>query len=161
MNTQTAKFQTAPVMELHKPAGFANEIEVFKKGALNDPSRDVKETAKLIRADIKKAIKAGALPAIKTSVKIDRFSMGQAINVIVTESPVELMNLEGMEKLKASNYRLSLLDVGGRHTEAGSKVLEVLQAIGAQYNVSRHHAQSDYYETDFYFHTQIETAPES
>ena len=41
---------------------------------------DVAEIAKLLRKDIK-----GRFPSIKSSVRIDRYSMGQSINVYLSE----------------------------------------------------------------------------
>lgn len=43
--------------------------------------RDVKEIAKDVRADIKKAVAAGYLPATKYSVTISRFAGGRSLDI--------------------------------------------------------------------------------
>ena len=56
-------------------------------GAKYDETLDVADIAKLIRKDIKAAVKAGVLPDEKYAVKIARFSMGRSIDVHVKTWP--------------------------------------------------------------------------
>lgn len=71
------------------------------EGAKYDSSLNVVEIAKRIRADIKAAITAGTIPAIKTSVRISRYSMGRSIDVTITETPFEVLNPAWTEACKA------------------------------------------------------------
>lgn len=63
----------------------ANDTAVSTIGSKFISGRDLAAIAKLVRADIKAAIAIGDLPAaLKTTVQISRYSMGQSIDVRVT-----------------------------------------------------------------------------
>lgn len=91
-------------------------------GSRYDPKLDVAEIAKQIRKLIKDAIKAGYLPKIKTSVRIQRFSGGQSINIevkecfddITTEAVVECV--ETLERFVKS-YQRSVVELYGDYWE--------------------------------------------
>lgn len=55
----------------------------MKTGTKYSRDLDVAEIAKLIRSDIKEAVKTGTLPKVKYTVRIQRFANGRAIDVHV------------------------------------------------------------------------------
>ena len=56
-------------------------------GAKHVRGRDITLIAKDVRKDIASAIKAGTLPAIKTTVRSKTFSGGQSLYVTITQVP--------------------------------------------------------------------------
>ena len=137
--------------------GHKGEALVKKLGASYDPSLDVKDIAKKVRALIKKAIKGGLLPNMKTSVKISRFSGGCSLDVTVKEIDECVLNVSAWRKQVANNYNLSWADCGGRHNEKGQFVLEVLGLFVEAFQRSGSHAQSDYHNTNFFGHVGFDS----
>jgi hypothetical protein len=88
--------------------------------------------AKLVRIDIRAAIKAGNLPkGLKCSVRIDRYSMGQSLDVTVKACP-------GACPLDATGFP--------RRDDA---TLALLRTIVAAYNFDGSDLMSDYYHVNF------------
>ena len=66
------------------------------KGSKYIQGQDVAEIAKVLRSDIKQAVKAGLLPTgLKVGVTISRFSMGCSLSVRVTALPAGFPVLAG------------------------------------------------------------------
>ncbi len=112
---------------------------------------DLAEIAKLVRVDIKAAVKAGDLPkGIKTSVRISRYSMGQSLNVTIKECP-------GLMVANPDRVRFDSDDPHG-HTMLlllspdALEVLGVVQDIMDTYNYDSSDPASDYYNVRFYGH---------
>lgn len=119
---------------------------------------DIKEVAKLIRADIKKEF-----PGIKASVKIERFSMGQAINVVVKESAEPLKNplYDGVFDWKIRTGQITSWpseDNVKRDsiTEEGQHVAKGVKDIVESYNFDDSDMMTDYSHVRFYSHVRIE-----
>lgn len=106
---------------------------------------DIAEIAKLVRKDIRAAIKKGDLPKIKVSVKISRYSGGQSLDVTVKEAPYEVMRGPTEEEL-------SFGEDWKRLTKETLKVEAILEAIVKAYNFDGNDLQTDYFHVRFYSH---------
>jgi len=118
------------------------------KGQKFDGTLDVKEIAKLVRQDIKKAIKEKKLPQAKYSVTIDRYSMGQSIRVEISkvESHKLMLNTERVMSDHNSNEYNTL----PMYSVEGKRVLNTVQDILDDYNRDNSDTMSDYYNVHFY-----------
>lgn len=90
---------------------------------------DVAEIAKLIRTDLKQAFSE-----YKFSVRIERFSMGQSINVIIKET-----------------------DINDRFSDQAEELVKEVKEIIEQYNFDDSDMLSDYSHVRFYSHVRIES----
>jgi hypothetical protein len=119
----------------------------YTVGAKYDSSLDIVAIAKLVRAEIKASIKAGTLPALKTSVKISRYSMGQSLDVTIMDCPADVVSDE-----YAAFDLAHGINVYNRHpflNQVGKNIQERLQAICDQYNYDRSDSQTDYFDVNF------------
>lgn len=122
-------------------------------GANFDSDRDVKVIAKLVRRDIKAAIKAGTLPkGLKCSVKIDRYSMGCSLDVGVKSTPFAVHNVAWLDwginpETKHRGYP-TLRDLP-RYTTEAVRVRDELMAIVKSYQRDRSDSMTDYYDVNF------------
>lgn len=127
------------------------------KGAKYVAHRDIKDIAKDVRADIKKA-----LPELKTSVKIDRYTGGQALTVKILASPEPLKNPAYDSDFKwgvrcgritswpaSDNIKLEYL------TDRGQVVEEQLESIINAYNRDDSDSMTDYFDRAFYEHVEL------
>lgn len=110
---------------------------------------DIKEIAKLVRKDIAQAKKEGTLPKnLKVSVKIDRYSMGQSLNVTIKSGlDCPLLNKEWFEQEKNSCGQLPTVE---RYTTEAKLVQSVLKNIVNSYNYDDCDTMSDYFDVRFY-----------
>ena len=111
--------------------------------------RSATDIAKLIRADVKAAVKAGTLPAtLKYSVRSDSFAGGQAVRI-------------GVSKPGSNRYEWAVRpkreDEGGYWyegmtvlTDEARKVGALLRSIGEAYTRSDCDAQIDYFDVSCY-----------
>jgi len=92
---------------------------------------NIVEVAKLIRVDLaeEKLKKDSPLFGLKTSVRIQRYSMGQAIHLEAKVNPTSEVNRAAIKK--------------------------ELFAVGERYNYDRSDPQSDYYDQRFHVGTHI------
>lgn len=88
---------------------------------------DIKDIAKLVRTDLKQAY-----PDYKFSVRIERFSMGQAINVEVFNTGVD-----------------------NRWEDEGRALQQKLEKIIDAYSYDNSDPMTDYFHTRFYSHVYI------
>jgi hypothetical protein len=89
---------------------------------------DIAEVAKLVRKDLKEAY-----PRYKFSVRIDRFSMGQSLDVVV------------------SNSGLS------RHSDAANGLERKVKEIVDAYNFDDSDSMTDYFHVAFYSGVRVES----
>lgn len=119
-------------------------------GTKFDSNRDVAEIAKLFRADVKAALKTGALPAgLKVSVKIDRYSMGCSIDVTVAALPEGIccpFSQEYLRYVKEEEYGGFH---GSRYVPSCKAMLDTLNEMLQAYNRNASDPQSDYYNVKF------------
>jgi hypothetical protein len=102
-------------------------------GTKYEPGRDLKETAKLVR----KELKATFGPAWKFGVRLSRYSMGQSLDVSIKEAPCRLVDLEG-------------------YTQAGLLAVDTVQKILDDYNRQDIDSQTDYYNVAFWGNVQVD-----
>ncbi|HWA29142.1 MAG TPA: hypothetical protein VG734_26060 [Lacunisphaera sp.] len=105
------------------------------------------ELAKLIRADIAKAVECGALPAIKVSVRAVRVTHSSGINVAITGIPEGFV--VRVSELEEERQRTAKMAQPWLSREA-HYVLTVLERLVEQYNFDRCELQSDYFHVRFY-----------
>lgn len=110
---------------------------------------DLADVAKLIRSDIRAAIKVGQLPAGTYSVRISRYSMGQSLTVrasipgVVERCPERMAAFERGEQVRTTR------------TDAAQAVIDTLEALVGAYNRSLSNPASDYSNVRFYTHIDI------
>ena len=132
----------------------ANDTKPFAHTIGSKYSRDldVKDIAKLVRADIKAAIKAGKLPkGIKCSVTIDRYSMGQSLRVNVQACPGIVLSTARIAFEMTNPH--AYCDIG-RFSAHGTRVLDAITAIVEAYNYDNSDTITDYHCNNF--HTSVE-----
>lgn len=114
--------------------------------------RDVKDIAKDVRRDIKESIKAGALPGdpVRYSVRIERFSGGQAIRV-------DIKHWAEPARVWDANLR-GTYDGGYRYTSFADTTLAVIKAIVARYHRDNSDSQVDYHDVNFYYSVNFDFA---
>lgn len=109
-------------------------------------SLDLAAVAKLVRADIKAAVKAKKLPADLTySVRTDRYSMGQSLGILVKG-----MSDDRQYKVRPTRDEREVL------TEEAGRAIERLEAILRAYNYDGSDSMSDYYDVRFSSHVSIQ-----
>lgn len=100
-------------------------------GSKYNQELDIKSIAVLIRADIK-----AQLPAVKASVRIERYSLGQAIHIEVkTQVPVYAY--------------------GRTMTEPAKALRAKVQAICDSYNYDDSDVMTDYFNVNFSTHIKL------
>ena len=92
---------------------------------------DIKEVAKLVRADIKEWVDRGSLPLQKYSVKIERYRGGQSINISTANGTFK-SKIDPKRRFDAAQVRLDL------------------QYILDQYNYDGSHGMYDWSDVRFY-----------
>lgn len=116
---------------------------------------DITDIARLIRADIKAAIKAGDLPTGTYRARCERYSMGQSITVTAT--------VAGPDRVPSTDPRSCMFGKDadfpyGLNNTATVEQIEIerkLQAIVDQYNRVRSDVLSDYHNSKFFGFVQI------
>ena len=120
--------------------------------------RDVKDVARLVRQDIAKEVKMGRLPRAKYSVTIERYSMGKAVNVRISD-----VVIPGAVGLKLYDEERLRREINEPHANAydlpifskpAQRLLQHVQAIVESYQDNVHHGHSDYHRTNF--HSSVE-----
>lgn len=126
-----------------------------RTGSRYDETRtlDVADVARLIRSDIKQAVKDGKLPkGPRYSVRTSRFSGGCSIDINVTNWDGDCRVL-GSDPGSCSDHP-DFADSYVYTAEADAAV-KVLRSITQAYNRDNSDSQTDYYEVKFYSHVQI------
>lgn len=120
------------------------------RGEKYDRDLDVVAIAKLVRADIKAAIKAGKLPrGTKTSVRTSRFSGGESLTVVIKSVP-------GARVLSRRRMQLELDDphrsyhLEPLYSKEGKRILGVVENIVKAYNRDDSDIDTDYWSVHFY-----------
>ena len=110
---------------------------------------DVAELARCMRADIRAAIRAGALPgtARDYSVRISRYSGGQSIDIDIRNHP-EFWGDVPDPWIPSDTVRGLL--------PAGREAERVCQAIHDAYNYNGSDSQVDYFHVRYYGHAKVD-----
>lgn len=107
---------------------------------------DLRDIAKLVRADLKTIVKRG----FKLSVRIDRYSMGQSLDVRVVAVPASF------RVLNAERFALEQRDPHGYHgglpwiSDEAKALREEIEAIVRAYNYDGSDTMTDYYHVRFH-----------
>ena len=125
------------------------------RGARYARERDVKDVARLVRQDIAKEVKMGRLPKARYSVTIERYSMGKAVNVRISD-----VVIPGAVGLKLYDEERLLREIGDPHGNSpfelpifsapARRLLQHVEDLVKAYQESQHHGQSDYHRTNFH-----------
>lgn len=140
-------------------------------GVKYDSDRDIAAIAKLVRKDIKTAVKAGALPkGLKASIRISRYSMGQSLNITITACP-SITETPGLTIL---NHRRLLLDAQHPHrghhdmpieyvrifSDESIAITKTIEGIALVYGYDRSEPMTDYYNSAFNLDVKFDYALE-
>lgn len=122
---------------------------------------DIADIAKRVRADIKTAIKAGALPAIKSTVRVSRYAGGQSLTITISGVPSDLQ-VENADRLafmaEHPDFQAWNLPVNVRekYSPEFSAALATLRGIVAVYNWDESDHLTDHFDVNFYAHYRVE-----
>jgi hypothetical protein len=119
--------------------------EKYQKGL------DIAEIAKLVRKDIRAAIKSGNLPEIRTSVRISRYSGGQSLNVEIKGVPDGFV-IHNPEWVRFSLENPHIVPRIPRYSEKSRDVEKTLERIVSAYNHDGSETMIDYFDVNFYAH---------
>ena len=120
---------------------------------------DVADIAKLVRKDVTAARKAGDIPAdVKVSVRIDRYSMGQSINVRATlpDRPARVPISDPRSILYGrpdDQYPGAMT-----YTVEADKLSDLLNGIVDAYNWDNSDVMTDYFSSRFHGMVSIDGA---
>ena len=110
---------------------------------------DIADIAKLVRKEIKAGVKSGSLPAaLRTSVRISRYSMGQSLSVTITELGTLGAN-PARVKWDMDNPHAYPGEAPHRYTAVAVETIEALEAMVKAYNYDDSDSQTDYYNVRF------------
>ncbi len=125
-------------------------------GKKHDRNLGVKEIAKMMRQEIKNSINAGTIPkGTKVSVRIERYSMGQSIDINLTEFPIQFLNIWRVKFLQ-DHPHICLSDIPESHparemyTPIASKTLAELKRIHSLWNHDGSDSMTDYFDVNYY-----------
>ena len=110
------------------------------------------DIAKMIRADIKAAVKSGELPKAKYSVRSDYYSMGSSINVRISNVPGPTFNAAWFVWNEANPYARGGSGPEEARERFAPKVtdaLKKLEEIVDAYNYNGSDSSTDYYDVNF------------
>lgn len=139
----------APIVTITEPVSRGRDIE----GTHYRETKhlDIKDIAKKMREDIKKAKKDGLLPkSLKVSVRISRYSMGQSLDITVRDGmggPLftdEYLIATKRGTTYPSDYR------GEVYTKEAGEILDTLNEIHNAYNYDNSDVMSDYFDRNYY-----------
>ncbi|ACH62042.1 hypothetical protein MYRNA_34 [Mycobacterium phage Myrna] len=116
------------------------------------------EIAKMMRADIKAAIKDGKLPGgmRNYSVRIDNYSGGRSIDITAQDLDGMWTVCPGMAKTGCNHWDCQRGHTAEVLTAKGQKVEKVLKDIHSSYNYDASEVQVDYFNVNFYGSAKIE-----
>lgn len=131
-------------------------------GSKFDKNLSTKEIAARVRQEIKEAVKTGDLPKAKYSVRIDCYSMGSSIDVVIRALPFSILNPKRIE-LEAHNPRFQWQNYESepRHTLEASAVLGKVEQLLSSYNFDNSDSMTDYFDVKFYGHVKFDWREES
>lgn len=128
------------------------------KGSLYEETRkmDLRDIAKLIRKDLKAAIKDGTIPKVKTSVRMSRYSGGQSLAVEIRTVPEGFVILS-RERLEDDRKNPHGFPSRTLKTDEAAKLLEAVEGLVNRYNFDKSDSQTDYFCNRFYQHVGFDS----
>ncbi len=133
------------------------------QGSKYDANLDTAEIAKLVRADIKAAVKSGTLPAGKYSVRIERYSMGSSISVRIGDLDGVLFEPEylvrGEEFLRGGPVLMAddRIAYPSRYLPWVNETVSMVEEMLNAYNHDRSDSMSDYYDVKFHARVTLDS----
>jgi hypothetical protein len=125
-------------------------------GAKYNTDLDIKEIAKLVRKDIKAAVKAGSLPKeMKVSVRVKRYSGGQSLNLNVKSFPGGFLNPAYVKAVKV-NPHLCYTEYPPRYYLHVSRALTTLDNLANAYNYNNSDTMVDYFDVNYYVSVNVD-----
>ena len=119
-------------------------------GTKYDPDLDIKDIAKLVRKDLK-----AAYQGCKFSVRIERYSKGQDLDVLIKDVDFDLINPDWLRWKVANPGKRVLTNNGPAHlSPTGNAVLKRVKEIVAAYNFDDSDSSTDYFHQNF--HARVE-----
>jgi hypothetical protein len=115
-------------------------------------SMEFKDVAKLIRAEIKRTF-----PAITSSVKLSRYSMGKSLNIEIKSLPdgVVLYSDEYVDHAK-NDYDGGFFGKS-RYTPESGEILSTIKSIAEQYQYKRGDTNTDESNTNFFLQVKFDS----
>ena len=119
-------------------------------GKKYDPDLDIKDIAKLVRKDLKAAYRGW-----KFSVRIERYSKGQDLDVVIKNVDFDLINPDWLRWKVANLGKRAITHNGPAHfTQTGYAVLKRIREIVNDYNFDDSDSSTDYFHQNF--HARVE-----
>jgi hypothetical protein len=114
------------------------------QGTKYDPELDIVDIARALRKDIKALVKQGFFPGLKVSVRTERYSLGQALNITITGWNGDIANAEWVQRgFDTDGGRIPMYAPGAK------KAMDVLETLANQWNYNASDSMTDYYEVNY------------
>ena len=114
-------------------------------GSKFNTNMTIVEIAKALRKDIKAMMKAGRFEGMKVSVRVDRYSMGQALDITITKWNGDIMNADFVKADCDERIDRNLQ----RYVPAARMALATLTALAGQWNYDNSDSMTDYYDVNY------------
>jgi len=116
-----------------------------------DSTLDIVEIAKRVRASIKAMQKAGLFSDMKAGVRIERYSMGQALHVTITKWAGPIHNPAWARADRSNPEDLP------RYAPRAAKALAVLRILADGWNYNNSDSMTDYYDVNYALSVNFDT----
>lgn len=126
-------------------------------GSKYDKNLSTKEIAARVRHEIKEAVKAGELPKAKFSVRMDCYSLGSSIDVVIKAPPFAILNPKRIElEARDPRYQWQTYQVEPRYTVEADALLKKIEQMLSSYNFDDSDSMTDYFHVNFYGHVKFD-----
>lgn len=112
---------------------------------------DIKDIAVLIRAELK------AIPGLKVSVKIERYSMGQSMHICIKETGFKICPEAYIKYAKDGYPQIMADNRPERYTPEAVALKDKIEAIANQYNYDNSDSQTDYFDVNYYLYVNYDS----
>lgn len=128
-------------------------------GSKYNENLGTKQIAALVRAEIKAAVKSGALPSLKASVTMERFAGGSSITIRLSD--VAIKSVYNPVRLRADVERPNEPCSVPWITDEARALLDRVEAILGAYNHDGSDSMTDHFDVKFYAHVEFDHAWQS
>jgi cell division septum initiation protein DivIVA len=136
--------------------GVTRPVEEMPKPTVKGEGLDTTQIAARIRDDIKEAVRSGALPKAKYSVRTDKYSMGSSVTVVASSLPFEVLNPDAFVVERGANWMtFDRVHHRSRFTPEAEALEQKLNAIVDAYHWNRSDSSTDYYNERFARHVEV------
>jgi hypothetical protein len=131
-------------------------IDERPKSPVKGEGLDTTQIAARIRDDINEAVRSGALPKAKYSVRTDKYSMGSSITVVASNLSFEVLNPDAFVVERGANWMtFDRAHYHSRFTPEAEALEQKLNAIVDAYHWDRSDSMTDYYNERFARHVEV------